>query len=294
MGGGASTPAAAPSTPPAGGSSSAAADRPDSPTVTPPMRAYTRGGAGAGLAASGSSLGSIVPTIFVWSDGGQEVFVTGAWDRWAQKVPMAREAGGREFSTVISLPVGRYQYKFVVDGNWRHRAGPDTETDMHGNLNNTVTVNPHYPEYDSNLALGAGGPPSPVDSYDFSMPASEDYSVEPMALPPLFRGLCPDGGRAGNAANPSCWVALGHTYGVAGRGEVRTLAIVTRYKRETLDRYITTVIVGSVEEVRVSSPIAIPGAADEVEPDRGMAMPGRQPAAHNLLGTAAGVAGATY
>lgn len=200
---------------------------------------------------------------------------------------MAREASGRDYSAVISLPVGRYQYKYVVDGNWRHRAGPDTETDQHGNLNNTVTVSPHYPEYDSNLAPGADGPPSPIDSYDFSMPASEDYSVEPMALPPLFRGLCPDGGPAGDPSNPSCWVALGHTYGVAGRSEVRTLSIVTRYKKDTLDRYITTVVVGAMEEVHVTEPVAIPGAVKEAATSsvggaRGMAMLGQ------TVGAAAG------
>lgn len=65
----------------------------------------------------GSSLGSIVPTIFTWTHGGHTVYVTGAWDSWSVKVPLTR--AGVEHTAVLSLPVGSYQYKFIVDGNWK-------------------------------------------------------------------------------------------------------------------------------------------------------------------------------
>lgn len=64
------------------------------------------------------SFGTIVPTVFSWAFGGHTVYVTGAWDDWRVKIPLARS--GNEFSTVLSLPLGYYQYKFIVDGNWRY------------------------------------------------------------------------------------------------------------------------------------------------------------------------------
>lgn len=56
---------------------------------------------------------------------------------------MMRTTGG--FTTLINVPVGTYQYKFIVDGNWRHAPVADVERDEHGNLNNIVHVKPHVP-----------------------------------------------------------------------------------------------------------------------------------------------------
>ena len=61
----------------------------------------------------------IVPTVFTWGFGGHSVYVTGAWDMWRQKIPLAR-VSGTDFSAILSLPTGVYQYKFIVDGNWKY------------------------------------------------------------------------------------------------------------------------------------------------------------------------------
>jgi 5'-AMP-activated protein kinase, regulatory beta subunit len=193
--------------------------------------------------ASGNSLGSIVPTIFTWTFGGHSVSVTGAWDHWAAKVPLAKNGG--EHSAVLNLPVGSYQYKFIVDGNWKHSSSLPTETDQHGNLNNVVIVSPHFPEYDSNVPLtGLSGPPSPIESYDLSMPAKEDYSVEPAALPPLFKSapLNPQIYDPG-PLNPTAYVCLNHLFSAAPEHpaeQTRTVATVHRYKS---NKYVTTVMI---------------------------------------------------
>ena len=56
---------------------------------------------------------------------------------------MTKTPGG--FATVLSIPVGTYQYKFIVDGNWKHAPAADVEKDEHGNLNNVIEVKPHVP-----------------------------------------------------------------------------------------------------------------------------------------------------
>lgn len=197
----------------------------------------------AGISRIASSIGSIVPTIFTWGFGGHTVYVTGAWDSWSEKVLLTRN--GTEHVAVLSLPVGSYQFKFVVDGNWRHNPALSTETDQHGNLNNIVVVSPHYPEYDSNEPLGGvGGPPSPVESYDFSMPAHEDYAVEPVALPSLFKvaPLEPSHSVSGSP-NPSLYVALNHLFHIDPEEcpvSTKTVASINRYKT---NKFVTTVMV---------------------------------------------------
>jgi 5'-AMP-activated protein kinase, regulatory beta subunit len=215
---------------------------------------------------SGNSLGSIVPTIFTWTFGGHAVSVTGAWDNWADKVPLARS--GAEHSAVISLPVGSFQYKFIVDGNWKHSPSLPTETDQHGNLNNVVIVSPHFPEYDSNAPLtGLSGPPSPIESYDRSMPAKEDYSVEPAALPPLFKSapLNPQIYEAG-PLNPAAYVCLNHLFSAAPEHpaeQTRTVATVHRYKS---NRYVTTVMIVNATVPRTPSNQSNSGTLSGVPP----------------------------
>ncbi|KAL0218303.1 hypothetical protein RCL1_009151 [Eukaryota sp. TZLM3-RCL] len=50
----------------------------------------------------------------------QKVELRGSFDSWRNSYPMQREEGTDRFITCISLPEGRHQFKFVVDGvNWQ-------------------------------------------------------------------------------------------------------------------------------------------------------------------------------
>lgn len=69
-------------------------------------------------ASSLSSL-STTTTEFKWDFGGHSVYVTGAWDDWNMKVALSRTTPF-DFTAVLSLPLGTFQYKFIVDGNWRY------------------------------------------------------------------------------------------------------------------------------------------------------------------------------
>lgn len=66
-----------------------------------------------------SSLTNITTTEFVWSFGGSSVYVTGAWDDWRVKAALSRTSP-TDFTAVLALPVGTFQYKFIVDGNWKY------------------------------------------------------------------------------------------------------------------------------------------------------------------------------
>ncbi|XP_068659183.1 sucrose nonfermenting 4-like protein isoform X2 [Aristolochia californica] len=62
----------------------------------------------------------LVPMRFVWPYGGRQVFLTGSFTRWLE-LPMAPVEGcPTVFQTVYRLTPGYHQYKFYVDGEWRH------------------------------------------------------------------------------------------------------------------------------------------------------------------------------
>lgn len=49
----------------------------------------------------------------------REVFLAGTFNQWnASATPMLRQPEGK-WTKVLTLRPGRYEYKFVVDGNWR-------------------------------------------------------------------------------------------------------------------------------------------------------------------------------
>mmetsp|Transcript_9933 Transcript_9933/g.17897 ORF Transcript_9933/g.17897 Transcript_9933/m.17897 type:complete len:327 (+) Transcript_9933:63-1043(+) len=145
-------------------------------------------GSAVGFDRNEESLGNIVPTVFTWSHGGNAVFVTGAWDHWQSKAPMHRT--GNEYSVILSLQVGHFQYKFIVDGEWRHCGLQPTERDDHGNINNVVDIKPRLSEFDIPEPIAiTNRPMSPFESYDFSMPAPEEYAIDPPQLPPHYHSV---------------------------------------------------------------------------------------------------------
>ncbi|GLT63800.1 hypothetical protein SLA2020_363350 [Shorea laevis] len=65
--------------------------------------------------------GVLIPVTFRWPHGGKSVHLTGSFSRWCEMMPMSQLEGcPNVFQVVWSLPPGYHQYKFFVDGQWRH------------------------------------------------------------------------------------------------------------------------------------------------------------------------------
>ena len=60
------------------------------------------------------SLFCIIP--HVQPHGGANVYLTGDFNGWAGKIPMNRSHN--DFTLIVDMPPGRYQYKFIVDNTW--------------------------------------------------------------------------------------------------------------------------------------------------------------------------------
>lgn len=85
-------------------------------------------------------------TAFVFAPGGapSSVLLTGSFAGWAAEPPgatvMADADGDGTFEATLALEPGDYQYKYVVDGVWRHDPAAPTADDGLGGLNNTLSV----------------------------------------------------------------------------------------------------------------------------------------------------------
>ncbi|KAG4919837.1 hypothetical protein JHK85_058118 [Glycine max] len=78
-------------------------------------------GASRGHGSGGVVRPVLIPKRFVWPHGGRRVFLTGSFTRWSAFIPMSPMEGcPTVFQVICSLPPGYHQYKFNVDGEWRH------------------------------------------------------------------------------------------------------------------------------------------------------------------------------
>ncbi|KAH6791063.1 hypothetical protein C2S51_006069 [Perilla frutescens var. frutescens] len=78
---------------------------------------------------------------FVWNGHeGEEVYLVGDFTgNWKEPIK-ADHKGGPRFEVEIRLPQGKYYYKFITNGNWRHSTASPTERDERGNMNNVIVV----------------------------------------------------------------------------------------------------------------------------------------------------------
>ncbi|RMZ52159.1 hypothetical protein APUTEX25_001549, partial [Auxenochlorella protothecoides] len=101
------------------------------------------------------------------------VHLCGSFTRWVETVPMTPVEGQPgAFSVIVQLPAGYHQYKFIVDGEWRHDETQPFMPDPLGNVNNWLFVRrpdtaPSIPPAAPRVAAGSPvhlAPPSPSAS----------------------------------------------------------------------------------------------------------------------------------
>ncbi|PIA61554.1 hypothetical protein AQUCO_00300820v1 [Aquilegia coerulea] len=88
---------------------------------------------------SGVAGALLFPMRFVWPYGGRRVFLIGSFTRWSEHVPMSPVEGcPTVFQAIYSLTPGYHQYKFFVDGEWRHDENQPFVTSNYGIVNTVL------------------------------------------------------------------------------------------------------------------------------------------------------------
>ncbi|XVE65637.1 hypothetical protein DITRI_Ditri08aG0016300 [Diplodiscus trichospermus] len=63
----------------------------------------------------------LFPVQFTWIHGGRSVFLSGSFNGWTELVRMSQVEGcPNVFQVVCAVRPGCHEYKFLVDGEWRH------------------------------------------------------------------------------------------------------------------------------------------------------------------------------
>ena len=76
----------------------------------------------------------------VSAEPGCRVFVAGTFNSWDPTKHRMKGTKG-VYSITISVPTGRHEYKFVVDGVWSIDPGnPDFVPNKHGTLNSVIKI----------------------------------------------------------------------------------------------------------------------------------------------------------
>jgi Glycogen recognition site of AMP-activated protein kinase len=116
----------------------------------------------------------MVKTEFVWADGAeQDVKLSGAWNGW-MPVQMYHEGGGM-WSVVTPVPAGTHEFKFVVDGVWKHSSRHPTVGEDEDTMNNIRVIR---------------GPPKhkPTNDEPAAEPAQDTAANN--NVPPPKKGCC--------------------------------------------------------------------------------------------------------
>ncbi|XP_023816448.1 uncharacterized protein LOC101155912 isoform X1 [Oryzias latipes] len=131
------------------------------------------------------------PTVFRWTGDGKEVFVSGSFNNWANKIPLIRSQN--TFVAIVDLPEGEHQYKFYVDGQWTHDPTEPVITSQLGTVNNIIQVKKtDFEVFDalmvdsqksSDMSDLSSSPPGPYHQ-DPYVPKQEEKFKSPPILPP--------------------------------------------------------------------------------------------------------------
>ncbi|CAD6187996.1 unnamed protein product [Caenorhabditis auriculariae] len=89
-----------------------------------------------------SSRAGECPVVFRWSFGTtnqpRQVSIIGSWDGWGKKIPMVKST--TDFTTIVDLEPGEYEYKFMVDGQWVVDDNQKKKSNAMGSENNVIHI----------------------------------------------------------------------------------------------------------------------------------------------------------
>ncbi|CAI0440257.1 unnamed protein product [Linum tenue] len=184
-----------------------------------------------------------IPTMITWSYGGKDVAVEGSWDNWKARIRLQK--AGKDFTIMKVLPSGVYQYRFIVDGQWRHTPDLPWTQDDAGNAYNILDLQDYVPE-DLESISSFEPPQSPEASYNNSHLGNEDFSKEPPFVPPhLQMTLLNLPSTYMEIPSRPQHVVLNHLYMQKGRNSPAVVALGSTHR--FVAKYVTVVLYKSLQ-----------------------------------------------
>ncbi|XP_061344358.1 SNF1-related protein kinase regulatory subunit beta-2-like [Gastrolobium bilobum] len=187
-----------------------------------------------------------IPTMITWSYDGKEVAAEGSWDNWKTRMPLQRS--GKDFTIMKVLPSGVYQFRFIVDGQWRYAPDLPWAQDDAGNAYNILDLQDYVPE-DIGSISSFEPPKSPDSSYNNLQLSSEDFAKEPPLVPPFLQMTLLNVPSTNMEIQPLIsrpqHVLLNHLYMQKGKSSPSVVALGSTHR--FLAKYVTVVLYKSLQ-----------------------------------------------
>ncbi|KDP35506.1 hypothetical protein JCGZ_08944 [Jatropha curcas] len=187
-----------------------------------------------------------IPTMITWSYGGKDVAVEGSWDNWKTRIPLQRS--GKDFTIMKVLPSGVYQYRFIVDRQWKYIPDLPWAQDDSGNAYNVLDLQDYVPE-DLESISSFEPPQSPESSYNNLQLGNDDYAKEPPFVPPHLQMTLLNMPSSYMEIPPPLsrpqHVVLNHLYMQKGKGSPAVVALGSTHR--FLAKYVTVVLYKSLQ-----------------------------------------------
>ncbi|PAA78419.1 hypothetical protein BOX15_Mlig029389g2 [Macrostomum lignano] len=205
---------------------------------------------------------SKLPTVFKWEGGGKQVFLTGSFNSWQTKIPLVKSRDN--FYTIVELPQGVHEYKFIVDDAWKHDGKQPTVPNNMGSVNNRIEVKASDFEVFEALAMDIAESNQPKDTTTQSE-VSERTRHRSGSPPGRYTNTVPQPRGSGPGRNPPALpqqllqvilnkptdakydpnllpepdhVMLNHLYALSIKDGVIVLSTIHRYRK----KFVTTVM----------------------------------------------------
>lgn len=78
--------------------------------------------------------------LFIWREGGCHVKLTGSFSDWKIKFDMVKDPNDNFFKCQLPLDNKIYQFKFIVDNDWKCSDNYPIKEDNSGNINNFIDL----------------------------------------------------------------------------------------------------------------------------------------------------------
>jgi len=77
----------------------------------------------------------------VESAGAREVFLMGDFNSWNPKAHPMKNDGGGIWNKTVMIPLGKYEYKFLIDGEWKEDPkNEQTSSNGFGTFNSVLNL----------------------------------------------------------------------------------------------------------------------------------------------------------
>ena len=127
--------------------------------------------------------GTIAHTFSLKASSAKAVYLVGEMSDWKDNVFKMLQEENDNWSLTLYLPQGAWQYKFVVDGQWKHdQSNPKTTDDGFDGLNSVIILGEDITE----LSVNPNIPHGSVINSDFDSKVLGENSPFTVYLPPAY------------------------------------------------------------------------------------------------------------